>query len=404
MGAEGHLRLDQFLGAEARSALHQTCVEALDLHHVDHAPTATVDLGPAFAELAERLRSLAPIIRRELGVEHFVDGGVTAVVSRHEPAGTRQDLRIGSDALGTPRFAFVYTFAATSAGGDGGVLRLMDQCQTDGNDATWHEFPPVDDQLVVFPADRHHEVGASHGPEASHRLSITGFVTGAALHDTPTLDRQTSVRLQQLLLPRITEHGYEVRPIPEPVHDLLAGMLEIRRSRTHVEPSDPDARPTGDADYVDMQDLSGDILRWLQPIHEHFAGMPLTPSNIYGIRRYRPGNTLEMHLDRAEALIVSSVLQIAQDVDEPWPLVIERDGRRNEVFLEPGQMLLYEGATCSHGRPTPLRGRSFANLFVHYRPTDWAWDRDRVARIGVADGLIDVFGRPTELLPGAADG
>lgn len=398
MGADGHLCLDEFLGAELSAALQRASSAAFDLHQVDHAPTATVDLGPAFAAVAERLRSLAPIIRSELGLEHFVDGGMSATLSRHEPAGERRDLIIDSEALGSPRFAFVYTFGAESA--DGGTLRLLEQADPGGCDATWHEFSPTDDQLVVFAADRHAEVGTTHG---THRLSITGFVTGVGVHDTPVLDRPTRERLQQRLLPRITEHGYEVRPIPEPVHDLLAGILEIRRGRMRVEPSDPDARPTGDADYVDLQDLSGDILRWLQPTHENFAGMPLTPSNIYGIRLYRPGNTLEMHLDRCEALIVSSVLQIDQDVDEPWPLVIERDGRRDEVSLEPGQMLLYEGATCSHGRPAPLRGRSFANLFVHYRPTGWAWDHDRIARVGLADGLIDVFGRPTERLPGPDD-
>ena len=92
-----------------------------------------------------------------------------------------------------------------------------------------------------------------------------------------------------------------------------------------------------------------------------------------------------------------------EDVDEPWPFVLERDGRRSTVYLEAGQMLLYEGATCLHARPSPLQGRSFANLFVHYRPTDWPWNRDEVARAGMNQGLIDVFGRPTAQFRGAPD-
>ena len=39
-----------------------------------------------------------------------------------------------------------------------------------------------------------------------------------------------------------------------------------------------------------------------------------------------------------------------------------------QAELVPGEMLLYEGATCAHGRPTPLNGNWMANIFVHMRP------------------------------------
>ena len=32
-------------------------------------------------------------------------------------------------------------------------------------------------------------------------------------------------------------------------------------------------------------------------------------------------------------------------------------------------MILYEGASCAHGRPTPLKGRFMANVFLHMGPT-----------------------------------
>jgi hypothetical protein len=42
---------------------------------------------------------------------------------------------------------------------------------------------------------------------------------------------------------------------------------------------------------------------------------------------------------------------------EPWPIVIEGiDGVTAEVDLKPGQMLLYESAKCTHGRPRTFRG------------------------------------------------
>merc|ERR1711862_797710 len=59
-----------------------------------------------------------------------------------------------------------------------------------------------------------------------------------------------------------------------------------------------------------------------------------------------------------------------QDVDEPWPLeVIGHDGKAYNVTMEAGDMVLYESHSVLHGRPFPLKGRFFANLFVHFEPT-----------------------------------
>ena len=63
--------------------------------------------------------------------------------------------------------------------------------------------------------------------------------------------------------------------------------------------------------------------------------------------------------------------QVDQKVDEPWPLtVMTHEGKREKIFLKPGEMLLYESATIPHGRQTPLNGSYYDNLFVHYKPKD----------------------------------
>ena len=93
------------------------------------------------------------------------------------------------------------------------------------------------------------------------------------------------------------------------------------------------------------------------------------------------------------------MLQVAQDVDEPWPLMVERGGRIHEVYLAPGQMVLYEGAARDHGRPTPLRGRSFVNLFAHYRPADWPWTAETLVMRARHDGVIDASGGLTDPEP-----
>mmetsp|Transcript_7159 Transcript_7159/g.8293 ORF Transcript_7159/g.8293 Transcript_7159/m.8293 type:complete len:475 (+) Transcript_7159:72-1496(+) len=100
-----------------------------------------------------------------------------------------------------------------------------------------------------------------------------------------------------------------------------------------------------------------------------WIGHELTPCSLYGVRVYYGGSVLAPHVDRLP-LVSSAIINVAQDVDEPWPLeVISHDGRAENVTMEPGDMVLYESHSVIHGRPFPLKGRYFANLFVHFEPT-----------------------------------
>ena len=44
-------------------------------------------------------------------------------------------------------------------------------------------------------------------------------------------------------------------------------------------------------------------------------------------------------------------------------------GSAVNVTMEPGEMVLYESGSLIHGRPFPLNGRSYANIFIHFEPT-----------------------------------
>lgn len=78
---------------------------------------------------------------------------------------------------------------------------------------------------------------------------------------------------------------------------------------------------------------------------------------------------LATHVDRLP-LVSSAIVNVAQDVDEPWPLeVIGHDGKAHNVTMEPGDMVLYESHSVLHGRPFALKGRYFANIFIHFEPT-----------------------------------
>jgi prolyl 4-hydroxylase len=115
--------------------------------------------------------------------------------------------------------------------------------------------------------------------------------------------------------------------------------------------------------------LKRKIWEGVKPILEEWTGMELEPSSMYGVREYTRGAILAPHADRMP-LISSCIINVAQDVEEDWPLeVFGRDGLAYNVTMQPGDMVLYESHSLIHGRPFPLKGNYFANIFIHFRPT-----------------------------------
>ncbi|KAL7555320.1 hypothetical protein ACHAWF_019006 [Thalassiosira exigua] len=101
---------------------------------------------------------------------------------------------------------------------------------------------------------------------------------------------------------------------------------------------------------------------------ERWTDQEVTPTSLYGVRKYTDGAVLATHVDRLP-LVLSAVLNVDQDVDEPWPMELYgHDGVAYNVTLEPGEMLLYESHSVLHGRPFPLKGRHYANVFIHFEP------------------------------------
>lgn len=80
----------------------------------------------------------------------------------------------------------------------------------------------------------------------------------------------------------------------------------------------------------------------VKPVLEEWTGMELEQSSMYGIRQYTRGAILSPHADRMP-LISSCIINVAQDVEEDWPLeVYGRDGLAYNVTMYPGDMVLYE--------------------------------------------------------------
>jgi len=138
----------------------------------------------------------------------------------------------------------------------------------------------------------------------------------------------------------------------------------------------------------------------VKPTIEEWTQMELRPTSMYGIRVYTEGAVLNPHVDRLP-LVSSCIINVAQDVDEDWILeVIDRQGKAVNVTMAPGDMVLYESGSLIHGRPFPLKGRFYANIFIHFEPTGkplHATNNDYLTEIEALNGLAPY------ILPGSPE-
>jgi prolyl 4-hydroxylase len=106
----------------------------------------------------------------------------------------------------------------------------------------------------------------------------------------------------------------------------------------------------------------------VREVIEEWTGMKQVIASVYGIRSYHNQSILAPHVDR-NPLISSAILNIAQDVEEDWPLeVYDHNGVAHNVTMLPGDLVLYESHSVVHGRPFPLNGNFYANMFIHFEP------------------------------------
>jgi hypothetical protein len=196
-------------------------------------------------------------------------------------------------------------------------------------------------------------------------------------------------------VPRFTTEGFALRKMPENVHAMLQQHVRRQFERQVVEPW-----PKGDS-YVNFwetpttmmylqpsqQKLINDALKpileeWIRGYDQYYSGdKELKPTSCYGVRLYKEHNFLRHHVDRVQTHAVSAILHIdSHGLAQPWPLEIWDHERVLHRFnLTAGDMVLYESASCIHGRPSRLVASSddawYANSFVHFAPkNDWNFE------------------------------
>jgi len=179
-----------------------------------------------------------------------------------------------------------------------------------------------------------------------------------------------------------TDVGYKKIRAPEHIFELLAKFWEANKDKQSGENFFPGNVFINywdtDTQFVDVANAElegggGDLMDelWKSSVEtiSEWTGQQLVPSSLYGIRVYKEGAVLSTHVDRLP-LISSAIINVAQDPDaEPWPLeVIGHDGVARNITMEVGDMVLYESHSVMHGRPFPLKGKYYANVFIHFEP------------------------------------
>jgi len=245
---------------------------------------------------------------------------------------------------------------------------------------------------VSFPVHYLNVLNKEDNPLGNRQSFYEEFIDGCREHyggklgstacDITEEDRADMSLRQPASMQNYTDTGFKKVQAPKQVFDMLVDYWKKNYERREEE-----NWPKGNT-YVNhwksptyMVNVESGTLRggghnlkrkiWngVKPILEEWTGMELEPSSMYGIRMYTDGAVLSPHADRTP-LISSCIINVAQDVDEDWPLeVFGRDGLAYNVTMQPGDMVLYESHSLIHGRPFSLKGRYFANIFIHFQPT-----------------------------------
>ena len=142
---------------------------------------------------------------------------------------------------------------------------------------------------------------------------------------------KTPQRLQNLLEREYQAMTFE--PVQEEVQrdqsyqaDVIAGISSVR-SRT------PDLRYSPISN--ELMQLAYDQLT---PLMEQWVGQPLERSWGYGIRSYGPGSWLHMHRDRVDTHVVSCIVHVADQSNQPWPLdFIDHEAVHHRVLFSQAQ-------------------------------------------------------------------
>ena len=105
------------------------------------------------------------------------------------------------------------------------------------------------------------------------------------------------------------------------------------------------------------------LLEETVPKVEAAGSISVYPTYSY-VRVYKHGDRLPKHRDRP-ACEISLSISLAYDPDEPWPIWVDSGLGPVDIWLGPGDGLMYRGADVFHWRDE-FTGNYAAQVFLHY--------------------------------------
>ncbi|WP_020560752.1 prolyl hydroxylase family protein [Thiofilum flexile] len=177
-------------------------------------------------------------------------------------------------------------------------------------------------------------------------------------------------------LPLFTPEGFKKTRLPDDLFQTITEFYQQGKANMVLEVNDSigtyiqTTTERHPAKMIELSDaLRQTIFTTICPLLEEWTQLELKPSAIYGIREYQRGATLKMHVDRIDTHQVSMIINVAQQVDQDWFLhIADHKGKIHKVTMQPGDVIFYESARLQHGRPEPLEGEYYANIFAHTAP------------------------------------
>lgn len=185
-------------------------------------------------------------------------------------------------------------------------------------------------------------------------------------------------------LPKLSTNGFLLTKLSDENWDLVKKMYElVKDNKTEELFEHKNSVIIGDTNTSDIMsldfvpELKKELHKKLQPFHESWCGEELEPTYMYGIRSYNKGVKLASHYDRVETHHISSIIMVDKKLDggNDWGIQIEEhNGNSHTIYMQPGDILLYESAICLHGRKDEFEGEYYRNMYIHYKLKNWEYE------------------------------
>lgn len=181
-------------------------------------------------------------------------------------------------------------------------------------------------------------------------------------------------------LPQLTHLGFKKMTIPPEIWSQVTNIYDlVKHNKVPEPPGICIENKTLDIPSIvmpiwDRSTECNNLLNSFYPVLHEWSNIDIKPLCIYGIRTYHRGSTLTLHVDKIESHHVSAIVCVDKNVDTDWALnICDHFGAWHKVYLNPGEMVLYESALCQHARLDPLDGEGFTNMFVHYSLSNYEY-------------------------------